>query len=108
MTDYIERQAFIDDIKTEIINLSMDGMKGTMMPHDELYGFIERIKEQPAANVREDVQGEWVNSHWKGSTSCANCSLCNFEAQHSEFRGVQKYYKLCPNCGARMTGGNKK
>ena len=51
MAEYIEREAFIQDIQTEIINLSMDGMKGTRMPHDELYSFIDRIKEQPAADV---------------------------------------------------------
>lgn len=62
----------------------------------------------PAANVREDVQGKWIKSHWRGSTSCANCSVCDFEAQHSEFRGVQKYYKICPNCGARMVGGGER
>lgn len=51
MAEYIEREAFIQDIQTEIINLSMDGMKGTRMPHDELYSFIDRIKEQPSADV---------------------------------------------------------
>lgn len=55
MDDYISRQALIEDIKTEILNLSMDGMKGTHRPHDELYGFIERIEEQPSADVRPVV-----------------------------------------------------
>lgn len=56
MAEYIDKEAFIEDIKTEILNLSMDGLKGTRMPHDELYQFIERIKEQPAADVVEVVR----------------------------------------------------
>lgn len=97
MADYIERQSFIDDIKTEIINLSMDGMKGTMMPHDELYGFIERIKEQPAANVREDVQGEWA--HLGGDEWC--CTVCG-NVIHTEGSWEKPSKKFCDECGARM------
>ena len=51
MPEYIEREAFIEDIKTEIMNLYLDGLKGTPRPRDELYGFIERINAQPAADV---------------------------------------------------------
>lgn len=51
MAEYIDREVFIEDLKTEITNLRMDGLKGTRMPHDELYGFIERINAQPAADV---------------------------------------------------------
>lgn len=72
MDDYISRQAFIEDIKTEILNLSMDGMKGTHRPHDELYGFIERIEEQPSADVRQVVRGRWS---WRTGSEyrCTNC-----------------------------------
>lgn len=51
MTEYIDRKVFIEDIKTEIINIHLDGLKGTPRPHDELYEFIDRIKEQPTADV---------------------------------------------------------
>lgn len=62
MAEYIDRDGFIEDIQTEIINLSMDGMKGTRMAHDELYGFIDRIKEQPASDVAP-VARKWI---WRG------------------------------------------
>lgn len=56
--EYIEREAFIEDIKTEITNLRMDGLKGTLRSHGELYEFIDRINEQPAADVVEVVRCE--------------------------------------------------
>lgn len=94
MDDYINRQAFIEDIKTEILNLSMDGMKGTHRPHDELYGFIERIEEQPSADVRHVVRGRW---RWVGQdqwNDCYECSQCGkMNTDNSNF---------CPNCGAMM------
>ena len=65
------------------------------------------VQDCPTAEFAEVRHGEWVHLHWHNSTSCADCSECGFEAQHSEFRGVQKYYKLCPNCGAKMDGGNE-
>lgn len=50
MTDYIDRKAFIEDIKAEITNLKLNGLKGTPRPCDELYDFIDRIKEQPSVD----------------------------------------------------------
>lgn len=99
MADYIERQAALDALRDVTNDQNCPAF---------IAATVEQIlTEAPAANVREDVQGKWIKSHWRGSTSCANCSVCDFEAQHSEFRGVQKYYKICPNCGARMVGGRE-
>lgn len=69
MAEYIDKEAFIEDIKTEILNLSMDGLKGTRMPHDELYQFIERIKEQPTADVMEVVRCQNCAYSHKGCDS---------------------------------------
>ena len=95
MTDYIEREAFIEDIKTEITNLKLNGWKGTPRPCDELYGFIDRIKEQPAADVAPVVHGNWIkHDDFLGRT--VECSEC-----HSETMGDTPY---CPACGAKMDG----
>lgn len=94
MDDYISRKSFIEDIKTEILNLSMDGLKGTPRPHDELYGFIERIEEQPSADVRPVVRGRW------GDDDC--CTNCGEEADYNWERGIHYYSNFCPNCGADM------
>ena len=54
--DLISREAFIEDINTEIMNLYLDGMKGTPRPYDELYDIIDRINEQPAVDAVEVVR----------------------------------------------------
>lgn len=104
MGDYIDRDAFVDDVKTEIINLSMDGLKGTRMPHDELYGFIERIKSQPAADVAPVVHGRWVvvEPEYLHCSVCGEAMYtgCNSTKEATVLRGHWKRY--CPNCGAKM------
>lgn len=60
------------------------------------------LSDLPTDDVAEVRRGRWITPHWCNSVSCANCSECGFEAQHGEYRGVQRYYKLCPNCGALM------
>lgn len=47
----IDADAFVEDIKTEIMNLYLDGMKGTPRPRSELYDIIDRIGEQPTVDA---------------------------------------------------------
>ena len=53
MAELIDKGAFIEDIKTEIVNLSMDGLKGTPRDRSDLYGMIDRINEQPTTTEAE-------------------------------------------------------
>lgn len=85
MAEYIERQKVID------ITAEMGALETQ-----------RRVQEIPAADVVKVVHAKWVNLHWIGSTSASNCSACNFEAQHREYRGVEEFYKYCPGCGAKM------
>lgn len=120
MAEYIDRQGFIEDIQTEIINLSMDGMKGTRMPHDELYQFIERIKEQPAADVVPVVHGAPVRKirpskhEWYEEVKTENGEILYRkhvyvdETNWSEYCPAcgkilcSRFKSYCPNCGAKM------
>lgn len=52
--------------------------------------------------------GKWIAPHWRNDVSAANCSECGVEAHHREYRGVQKYYKVCPSCGAIMDAKERK
>lgn len=63
---------------------------------------IRRIEDSTPADVAPVVHGKWEHPHWHNSTHCMNCSVCKQEAQHGEFRGVEKFYPICPNCGAKM------
>lgn len=63
--------------------------------HDEL--------EEPAADVVEVRHGKWIQSHWKNSNYCCNCSECGGEAMHREYQWDKNgIYPICPNCGAKM------
>jgi hypothetical protein len=66
MAELIDKGAFIEDIKTEIVNLSMDGLKGTQRDRSDLYGMIDRINEQPTtteAEIRAKAEHTYENCH---------------------------------------------
>ena len=60
MNRYIDADAFIEDIKTEAMNLFWDGMKGTPRPRKELYDIILYYKEnyfEEGASSKRRLQG---------------------------------------------------
>ena len=74
------------------------------------YRAIEQtVKEQPTADVRENVRGEWrdcdgnpVELNLGSPTRSCWCSKCGAWLTASD-----EYYvigKFCPNCGADMRG----
>lgn len=64
-----------------------------------------QIDDQPTADVRENVKGEWLpqdHNKTNGMTSTAvyyypKCSVCGHCGNYTNF---------CPNCGADMRGEN--
>lgn len=91
MADYIERQAALDLVESA-------GAWG--WSKNQLY---EEIQAVPAANVREDVQGEWVLKH-VGAGHYWECSACH----ENPCIYVTKNTNFCPHCGARMAGGGER
>ena len=83
MARYIDAEL----MKTKIKNYSKPG--------DPYYGLDEYLREwidqQPTANVRENVTGEWNVEN--GCVCCSVCGEPNME------------WNFCPNCGADMRGG---
>lgn len=60
--------------------------------------FVDLLKAEPAADVRENVRGEWVDRNgnivfpfWERY----ECSECGARSDNKNF---------CPNCGADMRG----
>ena len=57
------------------------------------------IEDAPTADVQEVRHGEWVDNGIQDSM-LSECSLCGFPCGACTFN-------FCPNCGAKMDGGNK-
>lgn len=93
----IDADFFIEDIKTEIINLYLDGLKGTPRSNEELYQIIDRINEQPTVDAVPVVHGRWIfkeNMIRSPYAKNAYCSECLEE--------ISCCSRYCPNCGAKM------
>ena len=62
--------------------------------------FAAMIDSVPAADVVEVRHGKWINECQEGLGSfSAECSLC------SKRTLAYFHYFYCPNCGAKMDGG---
>ena len=81
---------------------------GSMTALTRLERAYAEIREMPAADVAEVVHGEWLRADddWNSLTTI-QCSLCSEEWCFETDDDVSLLnYKYCPNCGARMDGGN--
>ena len=84
----------------------------TALQDSDLFNTTERqlraIRELTAADVAEVVHGEWLRADddWNSLTTI-KCSLCSEEWCFETDDDVSLLnYKYCPNCGAKMDGGN--
>lgn len=104
MAEYIEREALEVDLNHRLNFLMAENGEydSYTSGFDEAVSRVENFKSSSAEPVKH---GHWTNAHWRNSTHCMECSVCGGEAQHREFRGVKKYYSICPHCGAKMDGG---
>lgn len=93
MAEYIEREAAEDAVGEA-------HLKG-LNP-------LWELRDVPAADVVPVVHGKWIRPHWKNSDYCCDCSECDGEAMHREYQWNKKgIYPICPNCGAKMDGGEE-
>lgn len=71
------------------------------------------IDNQPTADVRENVRGEWREENPREKSMMWRCSVCGRIAYYptiGERKNYKKHcgYNYCPNCGADMRGGDAK
>ena len=81
----------------------------TALQDSDLFNTTERqlraIRELPAADVAEVVHGQWLlDSRWP-SWQHRECSRCKITFPRTT-EAADQYWQYCPNCGARMDGGN--
>lgn len=84
MTEYITKERAQDLIVTSAQGNS-----------SRLACMLGKLEDEPPADVVPAVHGEWryVGSNWE-------CSNCLFPVYSKS-----KFYRYCPQCGARMEGG---
>ena len=83
MTEYIDREAFLES------------MKRTSRYFDVKFD----IESFPAADVAPVVHGRWDSLD--GYKTRRVCSVCGWDVPE-----YGKFYSYCPNCGAKMDGGD--
>ena len=85
----IDANAFTEDIKTEIVNLRMDGLKGTPRPCGELYDIIDRIGEQPTVDAVEVVRckecKQWSRNIGIADSPNGHCFCHDIETNGHDF-----------------------
>lgn len=95
MAEYIERQAAIDAVTAVYVRTA--GYK----TRERVWETMEAIQKLPAADVAPVVHGTWEFRH--GSWYYSNCG----RGYKNKFGVVTaRKYNCCPNCGARMDGGD--
>lgn len=97
MSDYIDRAA----LGIGLCNRDVFENKGYA---DGWNAAVKILKEAPAADVQEIKHGEWKLCYedWRMQIAGDECSACGF--QH--YGTCISHYHYCPNCGAKMDGGN--
>ena len=99
MAEYIEREAILREIERR--EALMIGDK--LVSVDAMKSFI---KNRPAADVAPVRHGRWIEpSRLYYGAKQYECSLCcsdTFWKKHS----ITEKYPHCPNCGAKMDGGD--
>lgn len=92
MATYIERETYrnrLADLESWCQDLRKPGLKQA----------LEMFDEVPAADVAPVVHGVW--DVMGGTKTRRICSKCKWDVPE-----YGKFYSYCPNCGAKMDGGD--
>lgn len=110
MDEFISRKAAIAYIReqSEECQKAFEELGGESGIYADAYNDLaEDFYSIPAADVAPVVHGRWIHSRYEDCSEqfeLVKCSQCNHEAYAMEFYVRGGNY--CPNCGAKMNGGN--
>lgn len=103
MAEYIERKALYKALTTAAVNDKFKSI-GTWAKA------ICVLHDLPAADVAPVVHGRWIEQEDPMLDVYYTCSVCK-EDFYIETTGYTEkdmfLYTYCPNCGAKMDGGNE-
>ena len=113
MTDYIRREDAIKYAENAYHewNLAMAAADGKreinlVYKRQELCKAVESVfRDMPAADVAEVVHEKWLLDRWP-SWPHRECSRCKIMIPRIT-EVADQYWQYCPNCGAKMDGGNE-
>lgn len=97
MTEYISREALIEEIEEEI-EAESSFKNGEKLITKGLKIALKDVKKLPAADVQPVKRGKWILK--ENAILTSECSLCKRSVSMPE----AKFYKFCPYCGAKMDG----
>ena len=66
---------------------------------------VRRLHEVPAADVAPVVHEKWLLDRWPRWPH-RECSRCKIMIPRTK-EVPDQYWQYCPNCGAKMDGGNE-
>ena len=89
MTEYIERDALLDDISAAVKHRGMGEIIGKTL--------MRYVKRQPTADVVPVVHRLWVEH-----LDEMECSVCKRQWNYCD--NDTNTFNFCPNCGAKMDG----
>ena len=103
MNEYISREAVLKAFKLKVKNPKKDYQRGMQDAIDCL--IPEVIADIPSADVQPVKHGRWI-AHGSLPTKQWSCSECKGLVEVSHYCN-KCYYDFCPNCGAKMDGGEE-
>lgn len=97
MSDYIKRSDAIDAI--DAICESCEYYKNERI--------VEKLKDLPAADVRENRTGEWIRGDSEKITRMWKCSKCGNKIYSESWKDRKEFHAFCGRCGADMRPNKK-
>ena len=105
MNEYISREAVLKAFKLKVKNPKKDYQRGMQDAIDCL--IPEVIADIPSADVKPVKHGRWITWDDSGFTKCSCCNSEYYIADLQEVGDSEGFVEFCPNCGAKMDGGDK-
>lgn len=108
MDKYIDREALIEWLKRiPLIDLSDGRGLCRVIMEDDFKKAIKKMPKGIIADVSPVHHGRWEDSidEWFG-TDVYTCSKCRESYVLVEGTPKENLWHYCPNCGAKMDGGN--
>ena len=104
MAKYIDREALVEWLKRIPLKDLSDG-RGLcrVIFEDDFKRAIKKIPKGIIVDVAPVRHGRWIlEREPDGKPYCFHCSVCDDDFHYI---GITVAYDYCPNCGAKMDGG---